>query len=227
MKTVSMLLAAAGAALVGTVAIAGTVAGPWSAGELSGPTVTPAGSGDGAGLPGAPGGRAGAPGRIGGWGGSRGAPAEPEGLRGYCIALLDGGRPDADFRPAQCVDLFAASIRPNPSSDDDEEEEAAPTRAIARACARLLRSPAVMPRPADPEACMSYVATLDSGSTRRESAGPAGPGGRAPDGPSIAGGVGGKGGRAGTGGPGAGAGGAGGAGVGGVGGAGGPGGSVR
>ncbi|TGD97962.1 hypothetical protein [Methylobacterium nonmethylotrophicum] len=122
--------------------------------------------------------------------GSAAGAAEPEGLRGDCIALLDGGRPDAaTFRPTRCIALFAAAVRPERSRDDDEE--AAPTRTIARACARLLRNPGATPRPADPEACMSYVAALDSGSPRRESAGS---GGRAPDGPSIAGGVGGAGG---------------------------------
>ncbi|TGD93706.1 hypothetical protein EU555_32985 [Methylobacterium nonmethylotrophicum] len=96
--------------------------------------------------------------------------------------------------------------------------------ALARACAALLRRRDATPRAADPDACSSYVSTLDPGTLRRAATGS---GDRAPDGPSIAGGVGGKGGRAGSGGPGAGAGGAGGAGVGGTGGAGGPGGSVR
>ncbi|TGD92490.1 translational initiation factor [Methylobacterium nonmethylotrophicum] len=218
MKTFSLLLAAAGVALAGTVA----VAAPWPAGTSYDTDVVRTGSGDGAGFPGAPGGRAGAPGRVGGWSGGRAASAEPEGLRGYCIALLDGARQKAPaFHPADCADLYAAAARPDQIDDADE---AVPGPALARACAALLRSPGTTPPSADPNACSSYVTTLDPGTAHHAATGS---GDRAPDGPSIAGGVGGKGGRAGSGGPGAGAGGAGGVGLGGTGGAGGPSGSVR
>ncbi|GJD61462.1 translational initiation factor [Methylobacterium frigidaeris] len=217
MKTFSLLLAAGGAAFAGTVA----VAGPSSTDTHSGTAVVRIGSGDGAGLPGAPGGRAGAPGRVGGW---SGGPAEREGLRSYCVGLLEAAPARSGaaggFRPADCAGLFAAMARPDHPEDD---EVPAPGAALARACAALLK-PGAVPRPGEPEACSDYVANLDADAPRRAASGT---GERAPDGPSVSGGVGGRGGRSGVG-PGAGAGGAGGAGVGGgVGGAGGAGGTVR
>ncbi|KMO24921.1 hypothetical protein [Methylobacterium aquaticum] len=210
MKPLSLLLALGGVAIVGTVA----VATPWHAETSPTTKVVRTGSADATGYPRSLEGRAGAPGRFGGW--WSGSPAEPAGLRAGCIALLDGAA--STVRPAECVGLFGAAFRP-----DRADDEVDATGDLGRACAALLRDPDARRRPADPEACAGYVASLDAGAVRRQATAPED---RAPDGPSLWGGIGGQGGRNGTG-PGAGLGGAGGGGYGGYGGNGGPGGSVR